>query len=185
MSRRQDRRDGVIGTFLMGTAALRSTRTAGLRSTRHPLRGWRRRSWDLVGSFKLQVSFAKEPYKRDDIPQKRPIIFRTIERRFVARWWNNQNSERNGRVAEYSLSARWQSYIWKSKLTINVRLKSIYLLGFQNPARWPFCTIHFSQLSIELTFLKSCPGAHVKIQRDSHFTQSIINWVASWLLRNP
>jgi len=32
--------------------------------------GWRR----LVGLMKLQVSFAKEPYKRDDIMQKRPII---------------------------------------------------------------------------------------------------------------
>jgi len=28
----------------------------------------------LVGSIKLQVSFAKETYKRDDILQKRPII---------------------------------------------------------------------------------------------------------------
>ena len=34
--------------------------------------GWLR----LVGSLKLQVSFAKEPYKRDDILQKRPIILR-------------------------------------------------------------------------------------------------------------
>jgi len=32
--------------------------------------GWLR----LVGSIKLQVSFAKEPYKRDDILQKRPVI---------------------------------------------------------------------------------------------------------------
>jgi len=31
----------------------------------------------LVGSLKLQVSFAKEPYKRDDILQKRPIILRS------------------------------------------------------------------------------------------------------------
>jgi len=29
----------------------------------------------LVGSFKLKVSFAKEPYKRDYILQKRPIIY--------------------------------------------------------------------------------------------------------------
>jgi len=36
--------------------------------------GWLR----LVGSFKLQVSFAKEPCKRDDILQKRPINFRSI-----------------------------------------------------------------------------------------------------------
>ena len=28
----------------------------------------------LVGSIKLQVSFAKEPYKRDIILQKRPIL---------------------------------------------------------------------------------------------------------------
>ena len=28
----------------------------------------------LVGSTKLKVSFAKEPYKRDDILQKRPVI---------------------------------------------------------------------------------------------------------------
>ena len=28
----------------------------------------------LVGYMKLQVSFAKEPYKRDDILQKRPFI---------------------------------------------------------------------------------------------------------------
>ena len=32
--------------------------------------GWLR----LVGSFKLYVSFAKEPFKRDYILQKRPII---------------------------------------------------------------------------------------------------------------
>jgi len=36
--------------------------------------GWLR----LVGSFKLQVSFAKEPYKKDDILQKRPIILRSL-----------------------------------------------------------------------------------------------------------
>jgi len=36
--------------------------------------GWLR----LVGSLKLQVSFAKEPYKRDDILKKRPIILRSL-----------------------------------------------------------------------------------------------------------
>jgi len=36
--------------------------------------GWLR----VVGSLKLHVSFAKEPYKRDDILQKRPIIFRSL-----------------------------------------------------------------------------------------------------------
>jgi len=32
----------------------------------------------LVGSLKLQVSFAKEPYKRDYILQKRSIILRSL-----------------------------------------------------------------------------------------------------------
>ena len=36
--------------------------------------GWLR----LVGSLKLQVSFVKEPYKTDDILQKRPIILRSL-----------------------------------------------------------------------------------------------------------
>ena len=36
---------------------------------RYPM-GWLR----LVGSIKRQVSFAKQPYKRDNILQKRPII---------------------------------------------------------------------------------------------------------------
>jgi len=36
--------------------------------------GWLR----FVGSLNLQVSFAKEPYKRDDILQKKPIILRSL-----------------------------------------------------------------------------------------------------------
>ena len=32
----------------------------------------------LVGSLKLQVSFAKQPYKRDDILQKRLVILRSL-----------------------------------------------------------------------------------------------------------
>ena len=32
----------------------------------------------LVGSLKLYVSFAKEPYKRDHTLQKRPIISRSL-----------------------------------------------------------------------------------------------------------
>jgi len=36
--------------------------------------GWLR----FVGSLKLQVSFAKEPYKRDYLLQKRPIILKSL-----------------------------------------------------------------------------------------------------------
>ena len=32
----------------------------------------------LVGTLKLQVSFAIEPYKRDDILQKRPGLLRSL-----------------------------------------------------------------------------------------------------------
>ena len=49
---------------------------------------WRSRSWECslfdmgwlrwVGSLKWKVSLAKEPYKRDDILQKRPIILRSL-----------------------------------------------------------------------------------------------------------
>jgi len=42
--------------------------------TTHWATGWLR----LVGSLKLQVSFAKEPYKRDYTLQKRPIILRSL-----------------------------------------------------------------------------------------------------------
>jgi len=35
----------------------------------------------LVGSIKLQVSFAKEPYKRDAILPKRPIILSILYKR--------------------------------------------------------------------------------------------------------
>ena len=44
------------------------------QKTCHTTMGW----LQLVDSLKLKVSFAKEPYKRDDIPQKRPIILKCL-----------------------------------------------------------------------------------------------------------
>jgi len=49
--------------------------------------GWLR----LVGCLKLQVSFGKEPYKRDDILQKRPVILRSLL--IVATPYANQHKE--------------------------------------------------------------------------------------------
>ena len=46
----------------------------GSFADRNMAMGWLR----LVGSLKLQVSFAKEPYKKDDILQKRPRILRSL-----------------------------------------------------------------------------------------------------------
>jgi len=48
--------------------------------------GWLR----LVGSLKLRVSFAKEPYKRDDILQKRPIVITSLL--IVATLYSQANS---------------------------------------------------------------------------------------------
>ena len=45
-----------------------------LRHLQSSIMGWLR----FVGSFKLHVSFAKEPYKRDDILQKKLIILRRL-----------------------------------------------------------------------------------------------------------
>jgi len=45
-----------------------------MRQTPYLYMGW----LPLVGSLQLQVSFAKEPYKRDDILQKRPRILRSL-----------------------------------------------------------------------------------------------------------
>ena len=44
-----------------------------LHTNKHTM-GWLR----LVDSLKLQVSFAKEPYKRDYILQEKPIILRSL-----------------------------------------------------------------------------------------------------------
>jgi len=51
----------------------KNQRGGGLQAPRNDM-GWLR----LVGSLKLQVYFAKEPYKRDDILPKRPIILRSL-----------------------------------------------------------------------------------------------------------
>jgi len=43
--------------------------------------------FQLVGSLKIYVSFAKEPWKRDDILQKIPIILRSLHVHVAARTW--------------------------------------------------------------------------------------------------
>ena len=53
---------------------IRDTHFAMVIKVAHFDMGWLR----LVGSLKLQVSFAKEPYKRDYILQKKPIILRSL-----------------------------------------------------------------------------------------------------------
>ena len=61
-------------THLYTCMYIRPTRIHILPRMQKSPMGWLR----LVGSLKLQVSFAKEPYKRDDILQKRLIILRSL-----------------------------------------------------------------------------------------------------------
>jgi len=56
------------------THAVVCTGHSGLFGEHVALMGWLR----SVGALKLQVSFAKEPYKRDYILQKRPMILRSL-----------------------------------------------------------------------------------------------------------
>jgi len=57
----------------------------------------------LVGFLKLQVSFAKEPYKRDDILQRRPMIMIYIRESFYREsyhmygnmWWYTRHAARS------------------------------------------------------------------------------------------
>ena len=72
--RRECAREGALcveGLFFF-RLSLWGRRRGGGRGER--AMGWLR----LVGSLKWQVSFAKEPYKRDYILQKRPIILRSL-----------------------------------------------------------------------------------------------------------
>ena len=65
--------------------------------------GWLR----LVGSLKLQVPFAKKPYKRDYILQKRPIILRSLLL-IATPYWSNLISE--CRMMYDSSHTLWDSY---------------------------------------------------------------------------
>jgi len=70
--------------------------------SRNYVMGW----LQLVGSIKLKVSFAKKPYKRDYILQKRPIIqsiLLTVANFFWSRnyvtddFWKHENNHMNQR----------------------------------------------------------------------------------------
>jgi len=73
--------------------------------------GWLR----LVGSLKLQVSFAKEPNKRDDILQKRPIILRrlvvatscVVKRVSQKRNYSNDNSRWYSTLVTFIFKFKW------------------------------------------------------------------------------
>ena len=58
-----------------------------------------------MSSLKLYVSFAKEPYKRDYILQKRPVILRSLL--IVATL-----SERDKRLQSRAVDAIWGGYDW-------------------------------------------------------------------------
>jgi len=64
-----------------------------------PIMVWLR----FVGSLKLDVSFAKKPYKRDDILQKRPLILRSLL--IVATpYWNLSHVDESRRTYRWGMS---------------------------------------------------------------------------------
>jgi len=66
----KDRQTQIHPLTLTHTLLCTHTPSVSLCFRSHSRMRWLR--W--VGSIKLQVSFAKEPYKRDNILQKRPIV---------------------------------------------------------------------------------------------------------------
>jgi len=64
--------------------------------------GWLR----LVGSLQLYVSSAKEPYQRDYILQKRPIILKSVLSEATPYAFSSDESCASHIIAEYSLFCR-------------------------------------------------------------------------------
>jgi len=79
--------------------------------------GWLR----LVNTLKLYVSFAKEPYKKDDILQKRPIILRSLHKYIhsyelcVSHLWIDHVSRMNGSCVTYEWSCH--TCVWVENVT--------------------------------------------------------------------
>ena len=63
---------GCVMSNVRVTCHIRTSQTT--RGCQRECMGW----LQLVGSLKLYVTFAKEPYKRKYILQKRPIILRSL-----------------------------------------------------------------------------------------------------------
>jgi len=80
--------------------------------------GWLR----LVGSLKSQVSFAKEPYKRDDILQKRRIILRSL--RIVATPYQSGDSWQKKKLSGTWIS-QWTFYIQSIEDRVALNLEII------------------------------------------------------------
>ena len=78
--------------------------------------GWLR----LVGFLKFHVSFAKEPYKRDYVQQKRPIISRSL--RSVATPYAELNTE--GRDVLIDIGLFWLE-IGPLRLEIDARSRAV------------------------------------------------------------
>ena len=96
----------------------------------------------LVGSLKLQVSFAKEPYKRDDFLQKRPIILRSLRiettpytdwvlshawKSHVTHMWSITPSHRGCRVVHDSHTQCLHTHTFKWMCDIQMNVNTAYL----------------------------------------------------------
>jgi len=72
--RRSYKRAGRLGGAIIATFSVTNRDSRSHNNGIIHSMGWLR----LVGSLKSEVSTAKEPYKRDYILQKRPVILRSL-----------------------------------------------------------------------------------------------------------
>ena len=85
----------------------------------------------LAGSLKLQVSFAKEPYHRDDIQQKRPTIFRSLL--FIATLYVIQNIEsRRTSTQEIEMSKMFSN--WSNRILYRSEITFVWSMFFFDAA---------------------------------------------------
>ena len=109
-----------------------------------PLSRWHYRRWLtmgwlwLVGSIKLQVSFAKEPYKRDYILQKRPgilsILLTVATPPYAFTWtppighWGWYHQEWSHYFQWLTAHSRWR-HLWVTKGSATKNMGWLRLVG--------------------------------------------------------
>ena len=146
--------------------------------------GWLR----LVGSLKLQVSFAKESYKRGDILQKRPIISRSLLIVATPYWVIPVQAHLRIHFGGFRISQNQpasQSTPWNDD---RAGFWEILVKEMVSSHRAQVCSVEMS--SFFLSSLKSEPSAQSVLWNDSMYVNGIpksdfwefLKWLLRWLV---